>query len=150
VLAHVAQWFHEEIERLTGHDNPDDDHWYGVRDIGGTGIPSNHQSATAIDLNAARHPQGTPVLATFTPLQAKRITTRLHDKYLDTIVWGGTWPSNPQSTAKTDSMHFELADLSDATKADITRLAIRLVPTPMGKRLIEAQEKPVHWEKWAA
>lgn len=143
VLAHFALWFHEEIERLWPQDMPDhDDHWYGQRFIGGTNIPSNHWSATAIDLNALRHPQGSEPLETYTPTQVKRIRTKLNDKYSPAVKWGGDFNTTP------DSMHFELQLLSVASKEVIRALALELVQTPTGKRLIKAQTTPVKWENW--
>lgn len=145
ILAHLAQWFHEEIERLSLHDMPDganDDHGWGQRFIGDTDVPSNHWSATAMDLNALRHPQHTAVLATYTPTQAKRIRTKLHDKYPG-VIWGGDW-----SVANLDSMHYEFDQITDFTKAEVRTLALALVDTPIGKRLMAAQPKPVHPEKW--
>lgn len=140
VLTHLAQWFHEEIERLDQRDMPFDDHMYGARFIGNTGVPSNHWSATAVDLNALRHPQGTGELATFTPTQVKRIRTKLGDKYAG-VIWGGDWNA-------VDSMHFELDDISKFTKDAVHDLAVDLVHTPIGKRVIAAQAVPVRWQSW--
>lgn len=146
LLAHQALWFHEEIEPLWPADMPDyDDHWYGQRYIGGTDTPSNHWSATAIDLNAKRHPQHVPVLETFTAAEARRIRTRLRDKYDGAIEWGGDW-----SPARVDAMHFELRDKAQFTSQEITRIALEQVQTAVGRRLLRAQDQPVLWEKWAA
>lgn len=142
VLAHFGQWWHEEIERLDQRDMPDDDHGWGQRFIGNTGIPSNHWSATAVDLNALRHPQHMPTLETFTATQARRIRTKLVDKYPG-LVWGGDW-----SPENVDSMHIEFDLLSRFTRTDVRDLALALVPTPVGKRVIAAQPKPVTWENW--
>ena len=142
VLGHYALWYHEEIERLWPHDMPDhDDHWHGMRQIGGTNVWSNHASATAIDLNAARHPQGTEPEQTFTSVQCRRIRTKMDDKY-PVLKWGGDFNTTP------DPMHVEIRDLDEASKAEVRELALQLVPTPIGKRLIAAQAKPVKWEKW--
>lgn len=143
VLAHLAQFFHEEIERLWPDDMPDfDDHGWGQRFIGGgtSGVPSNHWSAVAMDLNAKRHPQGVPTLETYTVTQAKRIRTKLVDKYPG-IIWGGDWNA-------VDSMHFELDDISRFPKTAVRDLALQLVSTPIGKRVIAAQPMPVIWQKW--
>lgn len=147
VLAHYVQWFDEDVERLWAPDMPEpgtpaDDHWYGQRFIGGTTVPSNHWSATAVDLNALRHSQGTAPEETFTATQCRRIDTKMRDKY-PVLKWGGRFSTTP------DSMHVELRTLgTEITRAQVRALALELVQTPVGKRLIAAQAKPVHWEKW--
>lgn len=143
LLAHNALWFHRKIERLWLEDMPDhDDHGYGQRFIGGTSIPSNHWAAVAEDLNARRHPQGTPVEATFTADQAARIRKRLVTTYRGLIGWGGNW--RPENV---DSMHFEL--VSYEHRDEVRALAVSLArDTPIGRQLIAAQEKPVEWVKW--
>lgn len=143
LLAHNALWYHRRIERLWPDDMPDhDDHGYGQRFIGGTDVPSNHWGAVAEDLNARRHPQGSPVEATFTSDQASRIRNRLLTTYRGLIVWGGNW--RPENV---DSMHFEL--LSYETRNEVRDLAkILAATTPIGRQLIKAQPKPVEWEKW--
>ena len=143
VLAHYATNWHEKVEPLQIRDMPDhDDHGHGVRYIGGgtSGVPSNHWSATAIDLNARRHPQGTAPLETFTLSQVRMIRRWVSEKYPG-LVWGGDWNA-------VDSMHTEFDDIKRFTKDDVRDLALQLVHTPLGQRVIAAQAKPVHWEKW--
>lgn len=144
ILAHLALWFHESLERLDLANQTYDDHGYGARYIGGgsSGVPSNHWSATAIDLNARRHPQNVPTLETFTLNQARRIRTKCAEKYPG-VVWGGDWNA-------VDAMHFEFDDLKRFDKDAVRDLALTLVPTAVGRRLIAAQPKPVNWQKWAA
>ena len=65
LLAHVAHWFHANIEAI---DTGILDDWgWAVRPVRGqtTGY-SNHASGTAIDVNATRHPRGVATLRTFT------------------------------------------------------------------------------------
>lgn len=104
VLAHLALWFHETIERI---DIGTLDDWgYAYRPIRGTTTTwSNHASGTAIDLNAQSHPLG--VRNTFTGDQATAIRERLAGRYDQVIRWGGDY------TLRADEMHFEIAaDLS--------------------------------------
>lgn len=143
VLAHWGQTWDESIERITGRDNPDDDHLYGVRPIGNTGIRSNHESATAIDINALRHPQHQDPSVSFTDTQIRLINRKMTEKYQGALVWGGNW-----SPANVDGMHTELEDLKKVSKEQIRALALELVQTPVGRRLIAAQTKPVKWEAW--
>lgn len=147
VLGHWALWSHEEIEPIDVNATAADDHWYGQRLIGGTTIPSNHWSATAIDLNAALHPQGVKAEDTFTPAQCRRIRARFTRRY-PVLRWGGDFGTRPGSTAKPDAMHTELRPLAEASKADVRTLALELVHTPLGKRLQAMQDKPFKWENW--
>lgn len=143
VLAHWAQWWDESIERITGRDNPDDDHWYGERPLINGVLHSNHESATAIDLNALRHPQHQDPLASFTASQVALINRKLDMKYQGVLVWGGNW-----SPANVDGMHTELEDLAKVPKDKVRALAVTLVQTTVGRRLIAAQTTPVRWETW--
>lgn len=143
VFAHYATNWHEKVEPLQVRDTPDfDDHGHGTRFIGGgtSGVPSNHWSATAIDLNAKRHPQGVATFDTFTAVQARTIRRWVDEKYPG-LVWGGDWNA-------VDSMHTEFDDISRFTKNDVTAFALTLVNTPLGKRVIAAQPDPVTWQKW--
>lgn len=144
LLAHWATWWHLYVEPLQLRDMPldHDDHGHGTRFIGGgtSGVPSNHWSATAVDLNARRHPQGVPTLETFTSAQARKIRNVLATKYPG-LIWGGDWNA-------VDSMHTEFDDISRFTKSDVTALALRLVDTPTGRKVIAAQPQPVTWQNW--
>jgi len=143
VLAHQALWFHEEIERLWPQMMPDhDDHGWGQRYIGSTNVPSNHWSATAMDLNARLHPQGQEPEDAFTSKQVKWIRTRMETKYDGIMKWGGDFTTTP------DPMHYELRDKTDYPASKVREVALECVQTPVGKRLIKQQSKPVLWEKW--
>lgn len=143
MLAHFTQWFHEEIEPLWPDDMQDnDDHWWGLRQISGTSVWSNHASATAVDLNARRHPQGTEPEQTFTSTECVRIRKKMTEKYEGALKWGGDFRTTP------DPMHIELQEKSDFPAPVIRSIALDLVSTPVGKRLIASQSKSVNPDNW--
>lgn len=145
VLGHYALWWHEQIEPLWPPAMPPlpdhDDHWWSQRFIGGTQVPSNHWSATAVDLNALQHPQGTEPEDTFTLTACRRIRTKISGKY-PVLKWGGDF-----RTTK-DPMHTELLSVEEASKTEVRGLALELVETPLGRRLIKAQSSPVPYREW--
>lgn len=126
LLAHLALWFDQRIEDV---DNPVllDDWGYAFRPVRGyTTTLSNHASGTAMDLNATRHPLGKA--GTFDRADRTLITRRVRRFFGHTIRWGGTY------TGRKDEMHFEIiADLDD-----VERLARRLMDTPRGRRILDA------------
>lgn len=127
-LGHLATWYHDEVERL---DLGTWDDWgWAPRPVRGGSTPSNHASGTAIDLNATRHPQHTAPSRSFTARQIHDIRARLRF-YGGRITWGGDW--SPQWV---DPMHFELTN--GTTLAQMEQLARRLMDTPRGHRLLEA------------
>jgi len=96
LLVAFASQFHEHIEAI---DDGNDDWGYCYREIRGSQtVLSNHSSATAIDLNATKHPLG--AAGTFTPLQVTLIQA-LCKKY--GIRWGGDYKG------RKDEMHFEIS-----------------------------------------
>lgn len=128
VLAHVALWYHERVERL---DLGVWDEWgWAYRPVRGSTAWSCHASGTAIDLNATRHPMGVPTASTFTAGQQRRIKWRMRVAYRGLVTWGGVWTGRP------DSMHYQLSDGS--TLAQLERLARLLTKTPRGKRVLAA------------
>lgn len=127
LLAHLACWFHDEVERL---DTGVWDEWgYAYRPVRGQSSGfSNHASGTAMDLNATRHPLGVPTLRTFTPSQQRAIHDRLA-MYGGRIDWGGDW-------RRPDGMHFELAP---GTQLDgVEHRARELTDSPRGTRVLAA------------
>lgn len=125
VLAHLALWYHEKVERL---DLGVWDEWgWAVRDIRGSSVVSNHASGTACDLNSTRHPMGVPVSQTFTTAQLATIRKRMRWVYR-VVRWGGDYQNRP------DGMHFEIWDNADAVR----RAAALLARTPRGKRVLAA------------
>lgn len=112
ILINFAAEFNELVEKLEGKQL--DDWGYAWRNVrGSTDMLSNHASASAIDLNAIRHPLGAK--GTFKPKQVDTIL-ELCDKY--NIRWGGTYKRRP------DEMHFEIVEGPLAVKATIERLGL--------------------------
>jgi hypothetical protein len=96
VLAYVADQFDKRVEPIRRKAS-----WgWAYRAIRGATKWSNHASATAIDLNADRHPLGKH--GTFNDAQVLAIHHILAE--VDHVVrWGGDyWPARP------DEMHFEI------------------------------------------
>lgn len=119
VLLHFARWFDANIEPLVRTECGG----YNPRNIIGSGVLSNHASATAMDLNWSKHVRGKR--STFTAAQQKKIRAQL--KYYEGVIrWGGDYQSAPE-----DDMHFEI----NKGHADVTRVAdkIRKDSTPKPK-----------------
>lgn len=131
VLVHLATWFNDVVERIDTQTVPDDWGW-APRPIRGSSTISNHASASAMDLNATRHPMGVPTRTTFTSDQVKRIHRRLRF-YRRCIRWGGDYISRP------DAMHWEL----DKDRRAVQLLAAVLRITPRGRRVVALNP----WEK---
>lgn len=123
VLAHWIMWYDRNVEDVLA---VVDDHGWGYRQIGGSDEWSNHSSATAVDLNAVKHPQG--VRDTFTAEQQAIILDALERRYRNVIKAGMTF----RTTA--DDMHYELV----AGRTAVRELAADLYDTRIGKRLREA------------
>ena len=64
---------------------------------------SNHESATAMDLNATEHPIGTDPSSNFTAAQIAA-ARKLRDSYGGVVRWGGDY------TGRKDGMHWEIND----------------------------------------
>lgn len=127
VLCHVALWFSEEVEQVTGRG---DDFGWNPRRIAGSDEWSNHASATAEDLNASEHASG--VRGTFTHEQADLIHRRL-EVYDGVIRWGGDYRT------VVDEMHWEV----NAGVLEVQALAKKLLDTPRGRRLLRANPTQV-------
>jgi hypothetical protein len=124
ILTEVARRWHAEVEPL---DLPGEhDEWgWAFRPVRGKSSGySNHASATAIDLNATRHPRGVPVSDTLTSAQVSRIRAILASMYdkdygASIVRWGGDYKTSPP-----DAMHFEIAN--GVTPAMASRVADRI------------------------
>lgn len=124
VLLECARRWHEEVEPLDAP-GPRDEWGWAYRPVRGkTDGFSNHASATAIDLNATRHPRGTPTADTLTDAQIARcraIVQSMKDKDTGKVVvrWGGDY-----KTSKPDAMHWEIAP--GATADMVRRVSDRI------------------------
>lgn len=111
VLFYVAEQFHRRVEPLVAG-------WcwgYSYRQNRNAANLSCHSSATAIDLNAPRHPNGKR--GTFTAAQVAEIKAILLE--VGRVVrWGGEFTGTP------DEMHFEIV----ASPATVAMIAGRLNP----------------------
>ncbi|TDQ04911.1 M15 family metallopeptidase [Labedaea rhizosphaerae] len=107
VLAQVAK-------RVESPDGGQLDDWgYAHRTVRGSADTSNHASATAVDLNATRHPLGKR--GTFTPQQVDEIHKILAE-HGNVVRWGGDYHG------RVDEMHFEI----NADQAAVARVAANL------------------------
>lgn len=100
LLIMFAGMFHRDVESIsTGAGGVLDDWGWADRPIRGSDQISNHASATAIDLNATRHPLG--ATGTFTTKQRDAIHSLLR-LFSGAIRWGGDY------SGRKDEMHFEI------------------------------------------
>jgi uncharacterized protein YukE len=116
VLMYVAEQVHTRVEDVTMDEvgtGEEDDWGHAEREVRGGGAISNHASATAIDLNATRHPLG--VRDTFTTAQVEEID-RIMNEVDGVVRWGGDYQN------RADEMHFEI----NASLSEVTAVADRL------------------------
>lgn len=125
LLVHLAMWFDKNVEDV---DAGIWDEWgYAYRPVRGySSSLSNHASGTAMDLNATQHVLGKS--DTFTPAEKARITRRVNKHFNRCIRWGG------QYRGRKDEMHFEI----DKPLHEVERMAISLLDTPRGKKILAA------------
>jgi hypothetical protein len=116
VLMYVAAQFDRRVEDIDWKSSRGefDDWGWADRPIRGSNQTSNHASATAIDLNATRHPLG--VRGTFSDAQVVEIRKILAEVG-HVVRWGGDYAS------RADEMHFEINANYDRVKAVADRLA---------------------------
>ena len=128
LLAHFALWWHSRLDRLDG--GVWDEWGYALRPVRGqTSGYSNHASGTAVDLDATQFPRGRAIGAVFKAWQIKRIRRRLK-LYGGLLGWGGNYTRTP------DGMHVEVNP--GVPLAACERLAVRLLTSPRGRALLEA------------
>lgn len=126
VFDYLCRRFDAEVERIDQASS-----WgYAYRPVRGQASGySNHSSATAIDLNAPRHPLGRR--GTFSLRQATAIRRILAD--LDGVVrWGGNYSGRP------DEMHFEInADAAAVRRAaqKVSKPVTSYRPFPTAERI---------------
>lgn len=111
VLLDFAAWFHRNIEAL------DQRACWGIdiRTIRGSSATSNHQSGTAMDLNANRHPLGSQPGDNYSSSQIAAIRAKLRT-YDGVIRWGGDY------SGRKDPMHFEINASTSAVAAVARRI----------------------------
>jgi peptidoglycan hydrolase-like protein with peptidoglycan-binding domain len=115
VLEYVARQLHERVEPVVRNDWHQADDW-GFAYRANRNDPNSlscHASATAIDYNATRHPNGRR--GTFTLSQVAEIR-RILAEVDGCVRWGGAFTGVP------DEMHFEIIK----NAADVERTADRL------------------------
>jgi len=123
LLCHFLLWWAERLEPLLG--KVLDDWGYAYRAVRGSETTlSNHSSGTAADANATRWPLGTEHMSA---TMKARIRLRLR-LYRGCLRWGGDY------SGRKDQMHTEI----NAELPVCEKVARRLMRTPRGKRILEA------------
>jgi len=148
VFQHLAEQLNARVEPVYAPGWHEADDWgYAYRANRNANNLSCHASATAIDYNATRHPNGVATAQTWTSAQIATIHQILAE--LDHLVrWGGDF------TGTVDSMHFEVI----GTPGQIAALAARLigggvppVPAPAPApwlALPPVRSRPVSFQRW--
>lgn len=112
IFEDLVGWFNRVVEPVAGK-ILDDWSWANRNVRGSDTTVSNHASATALDLNALKHPRG--VRNTFTAKQRAAIDERM--KYYEGVIRCG---KDYRTTV--DDMHFEI----NKGKADTKRVADKI------------------------
>lgn len=133
LIVHFILWWHEVVHPINV--GIWDEWGWASRPVRGQAVVlSEHAGGTAADVDATLHPRGRSVAATFKAWQVVKIRARLNlyrTKSLRRVLgWGGNYVHT------VDGMHVELA--SGATLADAEQVARRLLTTPRGKRILDA------------
>jgi len=133
VMKDFISWFHKNIENinLTVKESPGYDDWsYAVRPVRGqTSGYSNHGSATAIDINATRHPRG--VHGTYSASKRALLKKKI-DSY------GGVLRHGEFYTSTIDGMHVEINKNAAAVAA-----AAHKILSPAAKPPVAPVKPPV-------
>lgn len=109
LFAYLLTQYNDRVERidLPNEKTPDDWSWSPARTIAGSTTLSNHDSGTAADFNATKHPRGVAIGRTFSVAQVKTIlsilATIVDAQGSPVIRWGGQYTKSP-----VDGMHFEI------------------------------------------
>jgi hypothetical protein len=126
IFEDLVGWFNRVVEPLAG--KVLDDWSWANRNVRGSDTQvSNHASATAIDLNALKHPRG--VKNTYTKTQRAAIDRQLA-YYEGTVRAGKDYVNSPE-----DDMHFEINSGKIAVKhvADKIRAKLKAQEALMAK-----------------
>jgi len=144
VLADWVTWYHNTIEKITlpVRETPGYDDWsYAVRPVRGqTSGYSNHGSATAVDLNATRHPRG--VKGTHTQTERTKMAARL--KYYEGVLRCGEF-----YTGTVDGMHIEVDDDRDAVARIAAKIRDAAKPAPEKEKQMDLNSVVTYTEKAA-
>lgn len=130
IFTHVVEQLHRRVEPIMREPGCWGYHYRMNRNASNL---SNHSSATAIDYNAPKHPNGVAVARTFSDREVLEIFKIMREipELDDCIRWGGEYKGTP------DSMHFEI---TTTDKAKLRRVAQR----------IANKEEFMSYENWSA
>lgn len=129
-----------------------DDWGYAYRQNRNANNLSCHASGTAIDYNAARHPNGKR--NTWAPGAADKIRRLLKTKYRGLIRWGGDFTGTP------DEMHFEIigtrgqiTELNRVLKNVVSAPPVANIPSPNPNpqpwlMLPAVRQRPLAFQNW--
>lgn len=136
LIVHFVLWWHEVIHAIN-IGIWDEWGWADRLTRGSSTVTSEHAGGRAADVDATLHPRGVALARTFKAIQVARIRARLlfyrvrrGARLVKALSWGGDFHST------VDGMHIEIAP--GATLEDCNKLAIRLMKTPRGKRILAA------------
>ena len=141
IFTHLIRRYHNEVEPI--NQGPLDDWGYAYRAVRGSSALSNHASATAVDLNATKHPFRTSASQNMTPGQIAACRKLVAD-FAPVIRW----------IEGSDPMHWEINYMSrGGTVGNVAALAHRLEagevnpqptppPPPVGRR----EPRPIAWK----
>lgn len=140
VLRYLAEQMHRRVEPIYASGWHDADDWgYSYRpNVNNPRVLSCHSSATAIDYNSTRHPNGKR--GTFSKAQVAGIRAILNEVERS-VRWGGDFTGTP------DEMHFEII----ANQSTLARVAARLRGfDPSPAPIPPEEELPSVDDVWAA
>lgn len=141
-VAVVFRWLADRYDDVVEHLVPGTCWGWFVKTIEGGDSISNHASATAIDLNADKHPMGQAAAKSFSAGQI--MECRAIVKAAGGVLrWGGDYSGRP------DSMHWEINASAAAVKALAAKLKEAHVPlTPTDVELIwDHKEKVAGYDR---
>lgn len=119
VLEYVATQYHHRVEALI---SPGCWGWAYRQNRNASNL-SCHSSATAIDVNAPKHPNGIEASRTFTASEIAEVHQILAEipELAEVVHWGGDWHREDRLTP--DPMHFEIHNYD---RAKLARVAMRV------------------------
>lgn len=130
LLAHMALWFHEEVQHLDIHGQHWDEWGWAYRDIRDSNELSNHASGTAMDLNATLYPLGTTNMSR----ERRHLIEVREEFYHGCIRWGGDY------SGRKDQQHFEI----NKALQQVEHTARSLLDSQRGERILKANPGQKH------